>query len=257
MIIDAHVHLVEPGSPAAQLFRTPARPEDLLAQMDRAGIDAAIVLGLPGYQTPEEVLKLCAAAPKRFFPLLGVHPANPSNVQRISQARTDGFFGIKLHPRLSRVAVTPEIFGPVMEQAAAANLPVVFDAVPQSPHVPLGQLEYQAFDVLARRYRQVKIVLAHACAPHVLGAYTVAKANPNVYLDVSFSLAYYAGSSVEMDIGFISDKLDRFVLYGSDFPQYPADQYLATYCRLLDTRPGADRERLLGKNAIELFSLPL
>jgi predicted TIM-barrel fold metal-dependent hydrolase len=257
MIIDAHVHLIEPDSPAAALFRTPARPEDLLQQMDRGGIDAAIVLGLPGYQSPEEVLKLCGTAPKKFFPLLGFNPLDSRDLQRISQARADGFYGIKLHPRLSEVPVTPEIFGPVMEEAAAANLPVLFDAVPQSPHVPLGQLEYQAFDLLARRFRQVKIVLAHACAPHVLGAYTVAKANPNVYLDVSFSLAYYAGSSVETDIGFISDKLDRFVLYGSDFPQYPADEYLRTYRRLLDSRPGADRERLLAKNAIEVFNLPL
>src|SRR5262249_6698673 len=153
----------------------------------------------------------------------------------------------KLHPRLSQVPVTLEVFGPVMEQAAVAGLPVLFDAVPQSPYMPLSQLEYQVFDLLARSFRQVKIVLAHACAPHVLGAYTVAKANPNVYLDVSFSLTYYAGSSVEMDIGFISDKLDRFVLYGSDFPQYPADEYLATYRRLLDTRPAADRDRLFAK----------
>jgi predicted TIM-barrel fold metal-dependent hydrolase len=249
--------LIEPNSSAAALFRTPARPEDLLAQMDRGAIDAAIVLGLPGYQSPDEVLKLCAAAPKRLFPLLGVNPLNSDDLKRIPRARVDGFYGIKLHPRLSQVPVTPEIFGPVMEHAAVANLPVLFDAVPQSSHVPLAQLEYQTFDLLARRFRQVKIVLAHACAPHVLGAYTVAKANPNVYLDVSFSLAYYAGSSVEMDIGFISDKLDRFVLYGSDFPQYPADEYLATYRRLLETRPAADRERLLARNAIEVFNLPL
>lgn len=140
MIIDAHVHLVEPNSPAAALFRTSARPEDLLAQMDRGGIDAAIVLGLPGYQSPEEVLKVCAAAPGRFFPLLGVNPVNARDLERISQARPHGFYGIKLHPRLSQVPVTAEVFGPLMEQAALANLPVLFDAVPQSPHVPLAQL---------------------------------------------------------------------------------------------------------------------
>jgi predicted TIM-barrel fold metal-dependent hydrolase len=101
------------------------------------------------------------------------------------------------------------------------------------------------------------MVLAHACAPHILGAYTVVKANPNVYLDVSFSLLYYASSSVETDLGFISDKIDRYVLYGSDFPQYPADIYLRAYLRLLEGRPGVDRERVLGGNAVQLFGLPL
>jgi predicted TIM-barrel fold metal-dependent hydrolase len=257
IIVDAHVHLMEPDSAAARLFSAPATPLELLRRMDRAGVTAAVVLGLPGLQTPEEVLALCAAAPDRLFPLLGVHPCRPEDVTRIRHAREMGFYGLKVHPRLCEVPVESGVLGPVLEQAEQHELPIVFDALPQSSVVPLADLEYHAFDRLARRFRGVRMVLAHACAPHVLGAYTVVKANPNVFLDVSFSLLYYAGSSVEADLAFVSDRIDRHVLYGSDFPQYPADDYLAAYRRLLESRPDVDQRRVLGANAIQLFGLPL
>ena len=256
-IVDAHVHLASPGSAAARLLRAPALPVDLVRQMDQAGIAAAVVLGLPGLQTPEEVLALCATAPDRLFPLLGVHPRLPAEVARIGHAREMGFYGLKLHPRLCEVPVTIDAYGAVLEQAERHGLPVVFDAVPQSPILPLEDLEYHAFDRLARRFRSVRMVLAHACAPHVLGAYTVVKANPNVYLDVSFAVLSYAGSSVVLDLAFLSERIDRFVLYGSDFPQYPADTYLRSYRQQVEARPGVDLGRVLGGNAIELFGLPL
>jgi predicted TIM-barrel fold metal-dependent hydrolase len=257
IVVDAHVHLATPGSAAARLFPAPATPRELLAQLDRAGVTAAVVLGLPGLQSPEEVLDLCAIAPDRLFPLLGVRPQIPEDVARIEQARALGFYGLKVHPRLSEVPVTTKVMEPLLKQAEKHLFPVVFDAVPQSTVVPLAELEYQAYDRLAREFRGVRMVLAHACAPHVLGAYTVVKANPNVHLDVSFALRYYAGSSVETDLGYVSDKIDRYVLYGSDFPQYPADEYLAAYRLCLQGHPGVDLRRVLGANAIELFELPL
>jgi predicted TIM-barrel fold metal-dependent hydrolase len=255
--VDAHVHLAAPGTAAAKTLASPAAPLDLLRQMDRAGIAAAVVLGLPGIQTPQEVLELCAVASDRLFPLLGVDPRRAEDVLQVQNAREMGFYGLKAHPRLNEVPANASTYGPMLEQAAKYNLPVVFDAVPQSPVVPLASLEYHAFDGLARQFRGVRLVLAHACAPHVLAAYTVVKANPNVHLDVSFSVLYYEGSSVAADIAFVSDKADRYVLYGSDFPQYPADAYLEAYLRLIDSRPGVDRRRVLGANAIELFGLPL
>jgi predicted TIM-barrel fold metal-dependent hydrolase len=257
IIVDAHVHLAAPDSAAARLFAGPATPPELLRQMDRGGVAAAVVLGLPGFQTPQEVLGLCAAAPDRLFPLLGVHPLVPEDVARIRHAREMGFYGLKVHPRLNEVPVAVEVLGPLLEQAEKACLPVLFDAVPQSAAVPLADLEYHAFDRLARCFRGVRMVLAHACAPHVLGGYTVVKANRNVFLDISFALLYYAGSSVEADLAFISDRIDRHVLYGSDFPQYAADAYLTAYRSLLARRPGVDVGRVLGGNAIELFGLPL
>ncbi len=257
MIVDAHLHLARPGSPAAVRLGRPATPDELLRQMDRAGITAAVVLGLPGYQAPGEVLELCRSAPDRLFPLMGVDPRSGDDITAIGRARELGFYGLKLHPRLNGVPLDDPRWDRILEAAAEHHLPVLFDAVPQSTELPLHALDYHAFDRLARRHRNVTMVLAHACAPDVMGAYLVAKGNPNVHIDVSFSLMYYAGSSVELDLGFLSDKLDRFVLYGSDFPMYAADEYLNAYLRLLERYPGVSRDRVLASNAINLFRLPL
>lgn len=257
MIIDAHLHLFAPGSAAERVFGRPGNPATLLQQMDRAGIDAAVVLGLPGLQTPEEVLGLCGAAPGRLFPLLGVHPAAPKDIERVRYARELGFYGLKLHPRLSRVAVTDPRWDEVLEQAAMAKVPVLFDAVPQCADYPLAAMNYLAFDVMVRRHPTVTFILAHACAPDVLGAFTLAKANKNVYLDMSFLAMYYGGSSLEKDIAFVSDNLDRYVIYGSDFPQYPVDEYLAAYRRIVAGCQGIDLRKVLAENAVQVFGLPL
>lgn len=256
-IVDAHVHLAWPGSPAAAVLGKPAEPLGLLRDMDQAGVAAAVVLGLPGLQTPEEVLELCRAAPDRLFPLLGVDPRRPADLACIPQAQERGFFGLKAHPRLNELPVSADAYGPLLEQAERHDLTVVFDAVPQCPAVPLAELEYHAFDRLARRFPAVRLVLAHACAPHVLGAFTVVKAHRHVYLDLSFSALYYAGTSVEADLAFVADRINRFVLYGSDFPQYGMGEYLAACRRLLETRSVADMGPVLGGNAVRLFRLPL
>src|SRR5262245_30017705 len=111
MLIDAHVHLTNPQSPANALFRQPATPDDLLRQMDRSGITAAVVLGLPGFQTPDEVIQLCRCAPDRLFPLLGVDPRRAEDVARIRHTRSLGFYGLKLHPRLNQLPVTEGVWG--------------------------------------------------------------------------------------------------------------------------------------------------
>jgi len=57
-----------------------------------------------------------------------------------------------------------------------------------------------------------------------LEAYLLADACPNVYLETSFTLPYYLGSSVEQDLAFAYKKIDERVIYGSDFPYVGLDK---------------------------------
>jgi predicted TIM-barrel fold metal-dependent hydrolase len=59
----------------------------------------------------------------------------------------------------------------------------------------------------------------------------MARSRENVYLDLSHTLHYYQGSSVEADLRFLVRRLDRRLLFGSDFPECP----VGTALRLLDS----------------------
>lgn len=66
---------------------------------------------------------------------------------------------------------------------------------------------------------QVPIILSHAGGSRILDAMLLAADAPNVYLETSFSLPYFAGSSIEQDFAFAMRKLGtgRW-MYGSDAP---------------------------------------
>ncbi len=66
------------------------------------------------------------------------------------------------------------------------------------------------------------IVMAHAGGAKILDAMLIAADAPNVFLDTSFSLDYYLGSSIEGDLAFAMRKLgpSRW-MFGSDAPFVP------------------------------------
>lgn len=80
MLIDVHVHasrVVGPTRPNGTRYPTPA---ELLAMMDAAGIDRAVLLSTVSPEcgscrvTPEDVLEVCAAHPNRLIPFANVDP---------------------------------------------------------------------------------------------------------------------------------------------------------------------------------------
>jgi len=70
-----------------------------------------------------------------------------------------------------------------------------------------------------RKDIDIPIILAHAGGARIFDAMNLAKEYDNVFLDLSFSLQYWWGSTVIQDIAFAINKLDGYqVFYGSDYP---------------------------------------
>jgi len=85
----------------------------------------------------------------------------------------------------------------------------------------LGMYRYDNLKLAAFLLDEIKsvpVVLLHSGGSRILEAYLLADACPNVYLESSFSLPYYLGSTVERDMAFAYKKLSGKVLYGSDYP---------------------------------------
>ena len=100
------------------------------------------------------------------------------------------------------------------------------------------------------------VVLAHAGGAKVLEALLIADANPHVYLETSFSLHYWQGSSVENDLAFAVKKLGSHrCLYGSDAPFCSEHEALEAHVNFFDKHNFSDScvNNIMHQNAQQLM----
>jgi predicted TIM-barrel fold metal-dependent hydrolase len=109
-----------------------------------------------------------------------------------------------------------------------------------SPHQVVGQW--------ADLFRHHPFILAHAGSHRILDAWEMASNRDNVFLDLSHTLHYLRGSSVERDIGFVARRLDRRALFGSDFPESSIPQAIEHLDHYLEPWPDTNRNGILGGN---------
>ena len=158
MIIDAHAHV------GRGRYKSLAA-EDLLAQMDEAGVDGAVIcpveeqIVVENRAGNESMLALMKAYPSRLF---GFAVANPwfggQAEEELARALANGLRGLKLHPVIQGFSPNDPIVYPLIEMAARAGVPV---------YIHSGTAHYgEPFKVaeLARRYPEVTFILGHAGA---------------------------------------------------------------------------------------------
>ncbi|PJZ61811.1 amidohydrolase [Leptospira adleri] len=111
---------------------------------------------------------------------------------------------------------------------------------------------------VADKIRKTPIVLVHSGGKRILEAALLALSNPNVWLDTSFSLPYYIGSSVELDFAFAYKKIgcDRIV-FGSDNPYCLFDEALEVHLAFFEKYKFSQTqiENVMYNNSINLFAL--
>jgi predicted TIM-barrel fold metal-dependent hydrolase len=257
MIVDVHTHIYEAGHGGP--FDLPAGADALVRDMDGAGIDVSVVLPLPDVASNGFVQAECARFPERLVGLYTPEFQDPST----TIARMEQFFqdhnppGLKIHPRVQRIRVTDGIVREVLSWASERALTVLFDVFPYGPDMADPGLHPLAYHTLAQEMPDLTMVLAHAGGYKVLEAFLVAKTNPRVHLDVSFTPVYFKESSAAGDIPFICRRLpEGRVLYGSDFPHVRLGEALDSAQQWAGGLDAARRAALFGGAAAALFRIP-
>jgi len=74
-------------------------------------------------------------------------------------------------------------------------------------------------NVLAKT-ANAKVVLMHAGAVRLMEYMEIARAFPNVLMDLSLTLCKYKGSSIDSDLKFMFQYFDQRICIGSDFPEF-------------------------------------
>ncbi len=183
MIIDVHQHLGP-----CRVFGLNIEEAELMAALDRNGVDAAIVQPYPGAPDPaavhDRIAALAKQHPGRIFGIMSMSPhCDPEHYRAEARrcVRDLGFVALKIHTIGHAVnPLTPDA-QTVYRTAADCGVLVMIHTGPGVPFA-LPALMLPA----ARQYPQTTFILAHSghtiYAPE---AFVVAQERENIILDTS------------------------------------------------------------------------
>jgi predicted TIM-barrel fold metal-dependent hydrolase len=187
--------------------------------------------------------------------LAGYDPATSGIEDLCPYLDNDVFKGVKIHPRNSNIPPQDETLFPLYEEIIKRGMVVNFDALGHSESLPLDEIRPTAFDRLAKKFPEMKIVLSHCGVPWVMEAFFTAKSNKNLHLDCSFIIDRYEGSSIERDLLYTAKHLDSKLIYGSDFPERSINRYFSLAKIAFTELPEEKKSKIFGGNAIKLYGL--
>ncbi|MDY6901632.1 MAG: amidohydrolase family protein [Cyanobacteriota bacterium] len=260
MIIDSLTHV----TPDGRWFSTPydASETRLLQEMDAHGVDKAIVVALADYIENDFVEIVCKRHTDRLIPGASINPvAYATHKQAAEQARSivsEGLFPVlKLHPRLHRYDVSDSRCLAVLEamEESGSSTCVWLDTLLRYRGALLRKPPIDAVHDLVGRFTSLKFVLLHSCGADILRLAEAIRDCPNAFLDISYTLPRYRGSSVELDLKYLLQTFEQRMVFGSDFPEVSIPEALGEFESLSKGIPYDKRSRVLEKNLGEILGI--
>lgn len=257
MIIDCHTHIHPHADGLGDRYDASAKT--LVEALRQSPIDRAVVLPIAPRVSNEFVFEVCRAYPDELIGFASVEPQKGDQaIEEFEQAVTKlGLQGLKLHPRMQGFGQDDlEQVVPLIQKCANLKVPALIDAFPYGQDV-FKTRSIELINNLAQAVPQARIILAHAGGYQLFDALVVAKANRNVFLDISFTPQYYRGTSIINDLGFVIHKLGaERIIYGSDHPEMPALSTFYDTVKILEEYGlnSSQMDAILGKNMDSLIS---
>lgn len=231
----------------------------LIGQMAANQIKWTCAVGLDGIENYEhrEFMARCREQPE-LIPVAGFNPETCRSIgDEIANLKEMGFRAVKLHPRLSNLSLSrPEAIIATLTAAHSAGMPVFLCTYQYAPAEKFsGEDQLLSLARIIAAVPDARVVLMHGGTVEVLRYSEFARSNPNVVIDLSYTLQRYEGSSVDLDIAYLFRVFDRRLCIGSDFPEFS----LATLRRRFEhfarqTTP-EKAENIAYRNLLRVFEL--
>ena len=283
MIIDIHTHTF-PAKIAAlaveKLSRTShtlpfsdGTPEGLLSNMQRAGIDRSVILPVATAARQVEHINDSSARlneeyeNKGLFSFGCVHPDHECYREELARVKTLGLKGIKIHPVYQGVNLDDIRFLRILDRAAELDLAVIAHAGYDIGFPGVVRCSPRMARNVIDQIGQFRLILAHMGGWRQWDEVLQLLADTGVYIDTAFS----TGSFHPLDDGHWKTKeetdmmdTDQFmtlyhafgperIFFGTDSPWSDPQESLEFIQNL--PLPQADREKILGDNALKLLNL--
>jgi len=247
---------------APSLFRPQAiadLPKDLdKTQKERAinEIDANMGEGLRAFN-----IWVCDVVKKhpQLVPFIGVDPSVLSIEETQAHVREmvdhHGARGIKVHPVVQRFYMHDERMLPILRTCVELGLPIITHSGPARGNDQYA--EPRAFAEVLKAFPELRLVLAHMGGGVWRQLPEIAKAFPNVYLDLCEIIEWTGAPNAPTDhelAQLIVDVGPGRVMMGSDFPWYDIDHTVERVMEL-PLLSKEQKEAVLGANAIRILGI--
>ena len=270
MIVDCHTHIfpkdIAPKVMEMNRQNLELEPygagttSDLLAYMEKAGIDYAIAFGV----APEGRLVratndwLISEANRRLLLFGTVTPDFEQWEAEIDRIKAAGIVGIKFNPLFQDIRPQDRNLYPIYEKLAQEKMFVFFHAGKGSGRDTGSEVRSTPAGLrrLHDDHPNLKLICAHFGGSGMLDEVMESLAGTDVYLDTS-----QTPTCRDLDIAAIRELINEHgsdrILYGTDYPwarQGTAYGWEYDWLGMLDLSEN-DRELILGRNARHLFGL--
>lgn len=260
MIFDTLAHV----TPDGKWFSTSydASEGRLLKEMEEHDISKAVIVAIADFIDNDFILDVCKRHPDRLVPGASFNPAKFSNASEVRCAarkilQDSPFAVLKLHPRFNKYdPLDPRCLALLDEVASWERpLPIWLCTYWQYQGAKLQKPIVETLHELAGLFPSLKFVFLHAGGTNILSLAQAIRDCPNVFLDLSFTLHRYMGSSVEIDIRYLLRSFEQRLLFGSDFPEISIGAALNDFEVVSEGLDEYSRACVLGGNLIRLLDM--
>lgn len=253
--LDFHTHLAEGG--VWHYKDLPADASTLIADLDAADVELAVLLPIAGRDREEWALRTAQLSGGRILSFLPVDPLRETPRERLEKIRGADARGLKLHPRLQELRLGDPRVVSFFQQLERDFSGVLLIDCFFTDHEPRRHIEEVASFVEA--VSGMTLVLAHCGAFAFEEILPLAEKFEHVRVDTSFTLNLFRKHGKERlieELGLrLADLPTEKVLFGSDFPEYSVRESRLLLEEVMDSA-GFSREerwRILGDNARRLL----
>jgi len=214
--------------------------EDLIADMDGAGVGRALVHAEWEYPTDTDALNEAVAQlvadNERFVGVgtIAMPPRYPTRaVQQVKQASASGLVGISIQPAFADLDMDDRWLYPVYAECEELELTMcVHTGVNYSPEHRMDHEAPHRLDRIAGDFPGLRIVACHAGWPYVTQMVAIARRHTNVYLEFGGLAPKYVDAP---DSGWaplrrmMRNLLRGQILFGTDWPVMSQDPVLGQW----------------------------
>jgi predicted TIM-barrel fold metal-dependent hydrolase len=209
-----------------------------------------------------DVASYVAQAPEQMIGFLSVDPTQPGWEEELREGRElHGLRGIKLLPMYADFYPQDERLDPLWKYATEHQLPVLLHTgTTFVSKAPLECTLPRHLDAVARRFPDVKLILAHLGHPYEGETAVVIRKHPNLFADIS-ALVYRPWQLFHSLMLVHEYNVWDKVLFGTDYPVTTVAETAAGLRALAEVKidrfslPAEQIEQLIHRDALALLGL--